>query len=145
MTLIAKPVVDKEFWILQQDNVKIGNILSLGDRYQVKINNHITEYKSLEKVESAIGIKLTTTTKSTTKLDIRGYHTGDEAFQQTWDITRGLPLFTKVENGQCWYAAGWYRVKKGKKWKVEECPKLIYLQRYPFNGPFLTKREAEND
>lgn len=145
MTIVAKPVVDEEFWLLHEDNIKIGNILVHDGRYQVKIKNHVTEYKSLEKVESAIGIKLTSTARPNMITHIRGYYTGPEAYQQTWDVTQGLPLFTKVESGQCWHAAGWYKVKKGSKWKVEECPKLIYLQRYPFKGPFLTKGEAEND
>lgn len=141
--LVAKPI-DKEFWILQENNIKIGNVLVTNGRYQVKINNQITEYQNQDSVESAIGVKLTTTTPTSTVTTIRGYHTGSEAFNQTWDVSRGLPLFTKVPSGQCWHAAGWYRMNREGRWVTQECPKLIYLQRYPYEGPFLTKREAEN-
>ena len=144
MTLIAKPVVDKEFWILQENNIKIGNVLAHAGRYQVKINNRVTEYQSLDKVESAIGITLTSAKKSLVTTTIRGYHTGPEAFNQVWDVEQSLPLFTKVESGQCWYAAGWYKMKRGNKWMIEECPKLIFLQRNEYQGPYLTKGEAEN-
>jgi len=41
MTLIAKPVIDKQFWILQKDNQKVGNIEACNGGYQVKINNQI--------------------------------------------------------------------------------------------------------
>ena len=43
MALIAKPVVDKQFWILQENNQKVGNIEACAGGYQVKINGHIEE------------------------------------------------------------------------------------------------------
>jgi hypothetical protein len=143
-TLIAKPVVDKEFWLLHENDRKIGNILAHEGKFQVKINNEVTEYPSLAQVETAIGIQLTSAPKPIKLNTIHGYHTGSRSFNETWDVKHGLPLFTKKESGQCWHAAGWYLTKRGRDWRVEECPKLIYLQRYPYQGPFLTKREAEN-
>ena len=43
MTLIAKPVIDKQFWILQENNQKVGNIEACAGGYQVKINNQIAQ------------------------------------------------------------------------------------------------------
>ena len=39
MTLIAKSILDKQYWILQQDNKKVGNVEACAGGYQVKINN----------------------------------------------------------------------------------------------------------
>ena len=43
--IVAKPVIDKQFWILQEDNRKVGNIEACADGYQVKINNQIAQFK----------------------------------------------------------------------------------------------------
>jgi hypothetical protein len=48
MTLIAKPVIDKQFWILQENNQKVGNIEACAGGYQVKINNQIAQYKTIK-------------------------------------------------------------------------------------------------
>lgn len=143
MTIVAKSVVDNEFWILQENDIKIGNILVHDGRYQVKINNRVTEYRSQSSVENAIGVKLTGASTNNKQTTIRGYHTGEQAFNQTWDVERGLPLFTRVKSGQCWHAAGWYVIERDNLLTISECPKLIYLKRYQYAGPFLTKGEAK--
>ena len=142
--IVAKTVVDDQFWILQENDRKVGNILVEQGKYHVKINNEVTEFKSLAMVERITGIKITAPSRSERVNTIRGYATGPDSYNETWDVERGLPLFTRVPSGQCWHAAGWYRMKRGKTWEVQECPKLIYLQRYPYQGPFLTRGEAEN-
>ena len=34
--IVAKPVIDNQYWILKQDNQKIGNIEASADGYVVK-------------------------------------------------------------------------------------------------------------
>jgi hypothetical protein len=35
--LVAKPVIDKQFWILQENNRKVGNVEACAGGYQVRI------------------------------------------------------------------------------------------------------------
>jgi predicted HAD superfamily Cof-like phosphohydrolase len=44
-------------------------------------------------------------------------------------------------NPKSWFAAGWYRVKQHRKWKMVQHPKLITLERYDYQGPFQTKKK----
>ena len=37
--IIAKPVIDKKFWILQKDNEKVGNIEACAGGFQVCIED----------------------------------------------------------------------------------------------------------
>ena len=37
MTLIAKPVIDKQYWILKKDDRKVGQVEASDDGYTVKI------------------------------------------------------------------------------------------------------------
>ena len=57
MTLIAKPVVDKQFWILQENNQKVGNIEACAGGYQVKINNQVVQYKTIKSAARTANIR----------------------------------------------------------------------------------------
>mgnify|MGYP003343531863 CR=1 FL=1 len=58
-----------------------------------------------------------------------------------YDIRKKLPLFTKSNQSKSLYCAGYYIIKFEKGWVKSFCPKLITLNRYPFQGPFMTKEE----
>lgn len=143
--IVAKPVVQDQFWLLHANDRKIGNVTAIGDTFAVRIADDITEYPSLSMVEREVGIKFVQQKKTSEITTIRGYDTDGPAFNQTWDVVEGLPLFTRTESGQCWHVAGWFVIQRGDDTHIENCPKLIYVRRYPSRGPFLTKREAEND
>jgi hypothetical protein len=51
-------------------------------------------------------------------------------------------MYTKTRKSKSWFAAGWYSIKRGRNWKVVQDPKLITLQRYPYQGPFKTQQEV---
>ncbi len=42
--IVAKPVIDNQYWILKQNNQKIGNIEASADGYVVKIQNQISKF-----------------------------------------------------------------------------------------------------
>ena len=73
---------------------------------------------------------------------VHGYETGCKAHNGMWNVQMKLPLFTKQAKSKSWFAAGWYNVKQHKTWKPVRNPKLIVLERYPYQGPFHTKEEA---
>lgn len=142
--IVAKPVVNKQYWILQQDNRKIGNIQAGPDGYRVTILNKTANYKTIpllsrhEKVEFEKPLK-----PSKPQHDqVHGYQTGCRAHNAMWDVKRRLPLFTKEAKSKSWYAAGWYCVKQHRSWRVVHNPKLIVLERYAYQGPFFTKDQA---
>jgi len=56
MTLIAKPVIDRKYWILQENNRKIGNVEACDGGFQVKINNQVAQYKTIKMVEQRVHV-----------------------------------------------------------------------------------------
>ena len=54
-----------------------------------------------------------------------------------------LPLYTKLEGSEVYYAAGYYCIHFGKGWKHARAPKATTLYRYGFEGPFTTELEAK--
>jgi hypothetical protein len=145
--IVAKPVIDKQFWILQQNEQKVGNVEACQDGgFQVRINNTVQQYKNIKMVtqlhnivfEKSVAVKK----KSVLSGDVHGYQSHGRAYNPTWDVKHRLPLFTKNKKSKSWFAAGWYQVQRGRTWKTVQDPKLITLQRYKYHGPFHTKEEA---
>ena len=147
MTLIAKPVIDRKYWILQEGNEKVGNVEACDGGFQVKINNQVQQYKTIKMVEQRVHVQFeplkTKTIKPVTNL-VHGYPVAGRVYNPMWDVQKKLPVYTKSNKSKSWFAAGWYQVKKGRHWSTMQGPKLILLQRYPYAGPFYTKEEAEN-
>lgn len=149
MSLIAKPVIDKQFWILQENDQKIGNVEACAGGYQVKIHNQVAQFKTIRMMEREINIQFessppTKKTQGVAKL-VHGYPASGRVFNPMWDLKLRAPIYTKTNKSKSWYAAGWYQIKKGRNWTVTQDPKLIVIQRYPYNGPFHSEPEASHD
>jgi hypothetical protein len=149
MTLIAKPVIDKQFWILQDGNQKVGNIEACAGGYQVKIRNQVEQFKTIRMAAQRVNIEFETLVK---KQDLKkisqvvhGYPATGKIYNPMWDVKMKLPIYTKTNKSKSWFAAGWYRVQKGRNWTAVSDPKLILLQRYSYQGPFYTEEEAVNE
>jgi hypothetical protein len=146
MTLIAKPVIDRKYWILQENNQKVGNVEACDGGYQVRINNQVQQYKTIKMVEQRVhvqfepGIKVIKSRPETNL--VHGYPVAGRVYNPMWDVPKKLPIYTKTTKSKSWFAAGWYQVKKGRHWTMVQGPKLILLQRYPYSGPFHTKETA---
>ena len=148
MTLIALPVIDKQYWIIKENDRKVGNVEACDGGYQVKLNNQIQQYKTIRMVEQRVNVHFEhparrVRVKQTN--EVHGYAVSGRMYNPMWDIQRKLPIYTKTNKSKSWFAAGWYRVKKGRNWATIQGPKLIMLQRYPYHGPYHTQEEAIND
>lgn len=143
--IIAKTVVPNQFWILKQDEEKVGNIQATGDGFQVCINNEVQTFKSVKMIRQRVGVDFEPSIKTTKPPQdvIYGIKTGCKAYNSIFDVRRQLPLFTKTRKSKSWYAAGWYKVQQNRIWQIMQNPKLITLQRYEYVGPFATKDQVQ--
>jgi hypothetical protein len=146
--LIAKPVVDKQFWILQEDNRKVGNVQACDGGYQVNINNQITQYKTIRMVAQRVNVQFESAPKiarhqPTTDL-VHNYPASGRVYNPVWNVAQHLPVYTQTSKSKSWFAAGWYLVRKGRVWQTVLSPKLIVLQRYTYQGPFYTEQQAND-
>jgi hypothetical protein len=145
--IVAKPVVKDKFWILKQDDTKVGNIEATNDEYTIRINNLVTRVKNISVIrhDPEFAFDSPNVIKKTTSIDsVHGYATGCRAYNGVWDVRRRIPLFTKSNKSKSWYAAGWYLIKQRRQWESVRNPKLITLQRYQYQGPFHTQQQAED-
>lgn len=149
-TVHAKPVIDGKFWIVEEGETKVG-VLKLTEQkkyvfsYKDKIETYDNKKKLVEhfgkdffKVDSVKQKKVSTVDK-----EIQGYPTSSTPYNPMFDVKRHLPLFTKSNKSKSVYCAGYYLLKFNKGWTRAFCPKLITIERYPYQGPFKTEIEMK--
>ena len=148
MTLVAKPVIEKQFWILQDGNQKVGNIEACAGGYKVKINNQVAQFKTIKMAARQVDIEFEQPTKRKAKKshdsEVYGYPATGKVNNPMWDLKLRAPIYTRSNKSKSWYAAGWYRIKKGRHWTVVQDPKLIVIQRYPYQGPYHSEQECDH-
>ena len=146
MSIIAKPIVKDQFYILTKDDKKIGNIEATGDGFAVRINNQVMPFKTIAMIRKQVDIEFPAVgnkpNKEPASYQVQGYPSGSRVYNPIWDVQHKLPLYTKNRKSRSWFAAGWYQVKQRRTWAIVQSPKLITLERYPYQGPFYTKEEA---
>jgi hypothetical protein len=142
--ILAKPVVPDQYWILKEDDRKVGNVQANEHGVTVKIKDRTIRYTTAKIASNEANIEFEnpiTAPNQPTSL-VHGYEVKGEIYNPVWDVKQKLPLFTREDKSKSWYAAGWYLVRQHRNWKAVQHPKLITLQRYPYQGPYHTKEEA---
>jgi hypothetical protein len=142
----AKPVVADRYWILTQDDRKVGTVEADDQGYAVRIQDQVQRYRTIPMVRKNTEITFQPEFRTTPQPRnmVYGYDAGQRTHNVMWDVRRSLPLFTKTARSRSWHAAGWFCVCQHRRWVVMRNPKLIILDRYQFQGPFHNKDEAND-
>ena len=144
--IVAKAVVPDQYWILREDDRKIGNIEADPQGFRVRINDEVRTFKTISTLRRQVRVEFESQPrgKKTQPIDnsVYGYETAGRPYNAVYDVRHQVPLWTREARSRSWYAAGWFRVRQGRNWIVEFCPKLIMLERYEYQGPFHSEQEA---
>lgn len=145
MTFKAKTVIPDQFWIVRDNENKVGNIQADGDGYSIRINDSMARFKSLKLLCKQVPITFEPSTAGKThdSREIYGYPTSQIPYNSVWDVKKQVPLWTKEPRSKSWFAAGWFRMRHHRDWRVTFCPKSILLDRYEYQGPFKSRQEAQ--
>lgn len=144
-TLIAKPIVKNQYWVVTDGKEKVGNVVANDSGYELKLNGNIEHFKNTKAIEKEVNIEFVNLKKSDNTITPFGeFPTTGKVFNSMLDIKRKLHLFTKTPKSKCYYAAGWFLINQGTEKISVFCPKYIFIQRYEYLGPFKTKIEAQS-
>jgi hypothetical protein len=141
--IVAKPVVKDQYWILKENNQKVGEVENSNGELKFKFKDP-ARFKTVKMNGRPTNIEFELPferSESPTNY-VHGYEVKGEVYNPVWDVKQRLPLFTREDKSKSWFAAGWYLVKQHRNWKAVQHPKLITLQRYPYQGPYHTKEQA---
>lgn len=145
-TLIAKPVIKDQYWVITDGDKKVGNVLANDIGFNVKLNGTSTYYTNTNDIKRKEKIVFQTlkTNKSQAQIPFAIYPTTSKVFNSIFDIKKRIHLYTKTLKSKCYYAAGYYVINQNKENEIVFCPKYIFIQRYQYLGPFKTENEAKS-
>ncbi len=146
-TLIAKPVIKDQYWVITDGDKKVGNVSANATGFELKLNGVNTNFASTAAIKRKVKIHfqpLAKTNKTEITLPFSRFPTSKRIYNSIVDVRRKLHIFTKSPKSKCYYAAGWFVLDLAGEKKAIFCPKYIFIERYPYHGPFKTQEEAEN-
>lgn len=147
--LKAKTIVDNRFWVIENDaGERIGTIAQNKDKVSYRVGDSTEDFPSFSEMQKLKNVEVARRTRSeskrrteTTENMVYGYPTGHTPHNDIWNVQMRLPLYTKTAKSSSYHCAGYYIIKFDKTWCKSYTPKLITLQRYPYQGPFTNKTE----
>lgn len=144
--LVAKPIVKNQFWIVTDGNRKVGNIEANNAGYGVQINGTFLQFNNAAELKKQTQIKFEAIKANKTKPThpYPEYPTPARVYNSILDVQRGLHLFTKTSKSKCLHAAGYFVIEQNGIEQVYFCPKYIFIQRYPYRGPYKSESEANS-
>jgi hypothetical protein len=147
--LHAKPIIDNKFWIVEIAGEKFATLRKDEENRFVLSNKTGTKiFNTKSDITRQFGkdffvAKIVKEADNSNPCEVHGYSTSSVPHNSMYDIRKKLPLFTKSSDSKSLYCAGYYVIKFDKGWVKSFCPKLITLQRYPYQGPFKTEIEMK--
>ena len=148
-TLIAKPIIENKFWIVEQDGEKFATLRKDETRFVMSNENGVQFFPNRKSVLQQFGkdffvVKIKKEADDAQPNEVHGYSTSTSPHNSMFDIKKKLPLFTKSKDSKSLYCAGYYTIRFDKGWVKSFCPKLITLQHYDYKGPYKTEMEMRS-
>jgi hypothetical protein len=148
MTLIAKPIVKNQLWVITDGVSKVGNVEADGAGYNVKIGDSQAHFASTKSIEKMVQIEFERPQKPVKHND-KPYAIWPTSKKNTYndalDVKRKLHIYTETKSSKCYHVAGWFNINMNGEWQTVFCPKYIFVQRYEYQGPFMSRTDAEVD
>jgi len=146
MNLKAKPIIKNQYWVVTDGERKVGNVIAEGSGYELKIGTNSQHFTTTKAIEKTASIEFENVKKvATPELPFSVFPTtSNRVYNSVLDVKRKLHLFTKTPKSKCYHVAGWFALKQDSEYEAVFCPKYIFVQRYPYVGPFKTESEAKS-
>jgi hypothetical protein len=147
MSLIAKQLVKNQSWIVTDGKNKVGNLESSGGGFSLNMGGKEQYFNTTGDIERAVPIIFQAPKRLlSSNIPFAVWPTTGKTYNNMFDIKRKLHVYTKTKKSRCYYAAGWFRLHlSDDTWQTILCPKYIFVQRYNYTGPYISKEEADAD
>ena len=152
MNTTAKVLVPNKVWILEDNGQKVGTLNKEKKGYSFFIKGQKVDITDISEVKARFGDELFNNSINLLKPNkqlvetksIYDFPCRNKPFNPIYNIKKRLPIYAKSSKSKSLYCAGYYVIKFRKGWVKAYCPKLITLERYPYQGPFKTELEMKS-
>jgi hypothetical protein len=149
----AKTLVKDRFWIIEKNGQKLGTLQKEDtngwiflSRQQEKEIFH-TQDSLYEKFGQGIFANDIQVPENPVaeplEWEVHGFPVNQQPYNPVFDVQKQLPMYTKTPKSKSQFCAGYYIICFEKGWRKAYCPKVITLQRYPYQGPIKSKIEMQ--
>jgi hypothetical protein len=145
MTLVAKPIVKNQLWVITDGVKKVGNIEANSDAtYSVKIGENVNYFSSTKNIERDVKLVFEAPRKTQPLVDVpfAYWPTDGQTYNNFYDVKRRLHVYTKTADSKCYHVAGYFNIDMNGEQQTIFCPKYIFIQRYAYVGPFASEADA---
>jgi hypothetical protein len=149
----AKTLVKDRFWIIEKNGQKLGTLQKEDtngwiflSRQQEKEVFHTRDslYEKFGQGIFANDIQVPENPlEEPTEWEVHGFPVNQQPYNPVFDVQKQLPMYTKTPKSKSQFCAGYYIICFEKGWRKAYCPKVITLQRYPYQGPIKSKIEMQ--
>lgn len=147
MEATAKVLIPNKSWILEERGKKLGTLNRDKSGYLFFRKGTILKLNNISEVKSTFGQDifkdLPIITKNKDITSIYEYPCSNKPYNPVYNLKQKLPIYAKSLKSKSLFCAGYYIIKFRKGWVKSFCPKLITLERYPYQGPFKTEDEMK--
>jgi hypothetical protein len=151
MISTAKVLIPNKEWLVRDESRKIGSIAKGKQGYSFLHKGNQIDFKNLADIKAQFGIAIFEEGIKKVKKDTaegKNYYIYDfpcssKPYESVYSVKKKLPLYAKSAKSKSQYCAGHYIIQFRKGWVKSFCPKLITLERYPYQGPFKTETEMK--
>lgn len=137
---IAYNLCAHKFWEVKQNEKKIG-ILQLTPRgYTLRTENSIEHFINIVSLKNKYNIIFKNIKPKVEDSGlVYGFPVNSKTYNNLWDMKNKLPLFTYTKKSKSYHCAGFYIINNKE---IKQNPKLIYLNRHIYFGPFTSEENA---
>lgn len=149
MTIKAKTILKNKYWIIEDNDVRIGTLSFNNDQYIFTNKSEVCVFNTENDLTNRFGVTVNWKLPEENQIDkkenfdINGYPIGVQPYKCMFDIKRKISLFSKSEKSDSLYCAGYFILKFPKGWTKAFCPKLVTIEQYEYKGPFKTLIEMK--
>jgi hypothetical protein len=149
MNSTAKVLIPNKEWLLRDGSTKIGSVAKAKKGYIFLKKGKQVGFTDLSEINSQFGIAIFEESIKKVKKEnvdvhyIYDFPCSSKPYESVYSVKKRLPLYAKSAKSKSQYCAGYYIIRFKKGWVKSFCPKLITLERYPFQGPFKTDSEMK--
>lgn len=126
---------------------KVGNVEQTKNGYCVTLGNHQCNFDSTQTIRELVAIEFQrpSSKHTVTKPPYAIWPTTGKTYNNVFDVKRRLHVYTKTRKSKCYHAAGWFKLKIAGEWQNVFCPKYIFVQRYAYQGPYMSEQDIPRE